>query len=378
MNLDTSRRWSILAAAVVVFFLATTAHVWDGETGLTRLICFGDAFTPRSVPAMSEASPHIHRDSYGYDAQFYAQMAFDPLLLREETAAAMDLAPYRFRRIFMSWVAWLGGAGQPAAILNIFALINVGAWLWMAWLLRHWCRPNTADGFVRWAGCLLSLGAIASWQFALTDLLAMALVLAALRLLERGRSHSAAAALSLAILTKETAVLAGIMGLDGIGGGWKAWRRRCIFGLITVLPMALWTAYLGFRGFHPAAGSSENFALPGFGLWEQLREAFRFLTEGRKGDLVVVLSLIVQAVGLLWFRRPRSPVWRVGAVHVVLGLVLGRAVWEGYPGAACRVLLPLTVAFNLTIPRDTRWKWAWLVGGNLSAVLGINALYWWW
>ena len=54
-------------------------------------------------------------------------------------------------------------------------------------------------------------------------------------------------------------------------------------------------------------------------------------------------------------------------------LCLGTAVWEGFPGAATRVLLPLTLAFNLVVTR-TRAPLAWLVAGNLTVFSGLLAL----
>jgi hypothetical protein len=40
-------------------------------------------------------------------------------------------------------------------------------------------------------------------------------------------------------------------------------------------------------------------------------------------------------------------------------------VWEGYPGAASRVLLPMALAFNVLVPRGRAW-WAVLLLGNLT------------
>ena len=67
-----------LAASLV--FLACVASMWEPGTGFTRLIRFGDYFSPRAVPQLREVPIHVYEDSHGYDAQFYAQMALDPLL----------------------------------------------------------------------------------------------------------------------------------------------------------------------------------------------------------------------------------------------------------------------------------------------------------
>jgi hypothetical protein len=53
--------------------------------------------------------------------------------------------------------------------------------------------------------------------------------------------------------------------------------------------------------------------------------------------------------------------------------MIGTAVWEGYPGACTRVLLPLTLAFNLLAHR-TRAALAWLILGNLGVGAGFLVL----
>jgi hypothetical protein len=63
----------------------------------------------------------------------------------------------------------------------------------------------------------------------------------------------------------------------------------------------------------------------------------------------------------------------VGAGFAVLMALLGGAVWEGFPGAASRVLLPMTLAFNILVPRGRAW-WAVLLVGNLSVLVSPDAL----
>jgi hypothetical protein len=55
----------------------------------------------------------------------------------------------------------------------------------------------------------------------------------------------------------------------------------------------------------------------------------------------------------------------------VMMLCLGTAVWEGFPGAATRVLLPLNLAFNLLAHR-VRAGLGWLLAGNLTVFAGLD------
>ena len=52
---------------------------------------------------------------------------------------------------------------------------------------------------------------------------------------------------------------------------------------------------------------------------------------------------------------------------------LGQNVWAGYPSAATRVLLPMTFAFNLLLPKG-RWFWSLVVVGNLNIVTALREL----
>jgi hypothetical protein len=54
--------------------------------------------------------------------------------------------------------------------------------------------------------------------------------------------------------------------------------------------------------------------------------------------------------------------------------LLGTAVWEGHPGAATRVLLPMAVAVAVLQVR-TRAAWGWIAAAGLSVASGVLALW---
>ena len=50
-------------------------------------------------------------------------------------------------------------------------------------------------------------------------------------------------------------------------------------------------------------------------------------------------------------------------------------VWGGFPGAAPRVLLPMTVGFNILLQQDApRRFWLWYVLGNAGLVYAPSLL----
>jgi len=156
----------------------------------------------------------------------------------------------------------------------------------------------------------------------------------------------------------------------------RGWLRRGGLILLAVLPLAGWWWYLRSAAGSSSAGSA-NFAWPlagWIGRWSELVqltrfEANRWLVAGAWLD---VIALAVQMIYLLVRPQWRDPWWRLGAFFAVLGLCLGPAVMEGLPGAAARVLLPLTLAFNVVAVRRTALLW--LVLGNLSVFGGVLSL----
>jgi len=83
-----------------------------------------------------------------------------------------------------------------------------------------------------------------------------------------------------------------------------------------------------------------------------------------------VLSLTAQWLFFVLRWRPTERWWRVGVAFAVMMAFLSTPVWEGYPGAATRVLLPMTLAFNVLVPRGRRWLPLLLVG-NLSVAASV-------
>jgi hypothetical protein len=92
-----------------------------------------------------------------------------------------------------------------------------------------------------------------------------------------------------------------------------------------------------------------------------------------RAELLVLVAMTVQWLFFVLRPRWRDPWWRLGASYSVLMVVLGDAVWEGYPGAASRVLLPMTLAFNVSLPRGGRWLTI-LILGNLLVWPSVDTL----
>jgi hypothetical protein len=368
--------WFWAALLVMVLFAGLIVRYHHPGTGWTSLISIGSKMEKHRVDALVQTGPHIVEGSHGYDGQFYVQLALHPLLRSAELEPAIDDPAYRARRMLMPWAAWLLGAGQPAWIVQAYALLNPLCWLLLAVLLWRWLPPVNADNFLRWAGVLGSHGVCMSVRHSLTDAPSLLLLAAAMCWWEGQRHKPAVVALAAATLTKETAVLAGVLWAQPPLRGWRQCGRLALIGGLVIAPLALWLGYVRWRfGATPGEEGLNNFTLPLAGLagkWAETLGEIRREGWSRYNfpTLLTVAALSVQLAFFLFRWRWREAWWRVGGVFAVLGLFVSQPVWEGHPGAATRVLLPMMLAFNLLVPRGRRWLPV-LLAGNLSLVAGV-------
>ena len=369
------RRWLLRAAALaaVVLFVALIARFWHPVYGFTSLIQLDAPNDDLKIAAFRTFPVYVHRDNGGYDGLYYAQIAHDPTLRDPALPRAMDNFAYRARRILPPALAWVLGAGQPAWIIHTYPLLNVLAWFALAVLLWQLLAVSDARGLLAWTGVLFSAGALASVRLALTDLIALTILAAALLAAERSRRHSATALLAAAALARETSLLA----FAGLAERPVFSLRTGLRALLVAVPLAAWLVYLRWR-VGPADAGWANFTLPGSGLVEKWVAATSALFTVADHTLafstwLATLGLTTQAVFFATRWRPDDRWWRVGLAYTVLLLFLGTAVWEDFPGAALRVLLPLTLAFNVLVHR-TRAPLAWLLLGHLTVFAGFVAL----
>ncbi|MEO6568603.1 MAG: glycosyltransferase family 87 protein [Opitutaceae bacterium] len=365
--------------ATVSVFIGFAAQFYIPGKGFTYLVVFGGKESSRYIPALRAIDHFEDQDSDGYDAQYYAQIAMRPWLSNPKLRAAVDNLPYRARRILFSWTAYGLGGGDPARALHIYAVQNIFCWLALSVLLLRWFPANSWENFVRWFGVLFSFGLCFSVRASLVDGPSLLLIAIGVMLLEQGRLWWSALLLGVAGLGKETNLLAAV-GLPWPKPTFHSWLMSIVRGLIVVIPLLLWMEVLWFwLGITGEAGL-RNFDLP-FAAYAR-KWAVTIGKLQSEGDATLaqwtILMLVSISVQWLYFvLRPRwrDPWWRIGAAYALLMAVLGDAVWEGYPGAASRVLLPMTLAFNIAVPRGrTLFWWAVLLLGNLTVIFSHDTL----
>lgn len=362
----------LLFVGCTLLFLWGVSQFYDPKTGFTSLISIGDILNESKVTTLRRLPHYVYQDSAGYDGAYYVQLALHPTLDNPELTRAIDNLPYRARRILFCWIAWALGVGQPAWVVQAHALLNVLCWLGLAALLLRWFPPDKWENFLRWFGVMFSHGVGTSVRHSLVDAPSLLLVALAIAWLERGSRARAGAMLALAGLGKETSVLAVAALADPRARSWRAWLRFGFTALAVVLPLLAWMGYVRLK-FGPADDPGlGNFTVPFRGLAEKWADALvAFKTEEDPwmawGVLAATMAVTVQLLFFVLRRQWDAAWWRVGAVFALMTVFLSTPVWEGYPGAFTRVLLPMSLAFNVLVPRGVRWLPLLLIG-NLSVL----------
>ena len=354
----------------LVLFATLVLLKFSPQTGFTSLIRFGEKWNGHRHSSLRTLPLSVVPASNGYDGQFYAQIALDPTLRDVELAHVVDAPAYRARRILSPALAALLGLGNPWWTIQAYSVLNVLAWLLFAWLLQRQIGGSDWMAYARWFGCMFSMGALESVRQSLADLPALLLLLLAVEAHSRARFNQSSWWLAMGNLAKETSVLSAVALLGDFSPGRLPWRRFLLSLAACVMPVAAWLIYVGLRFPAPDGGNGfGNLTWPLLGLLDHLKTCLSAMGSGDfdgrySMGMVAVMGFLVQIVVLWRSPSPGSAWWRIGAAYSVLFVLLSPWVWSGY-WAACRAVLPMTVAFNLLLPSQ-RHFWPLWVLGNLT------------
>jgi hypothetical protein len=197
-------------------------------------------------------------------------------------------------------------------------------------------------------------------------------------LAEKGRPWLSALVLGISALGKETNILGGAALARPETNSVRGWLTVALRGAVILLPLLIWLGLIRYWLGPSNDLGVRNFTYPLYGYFEKWGDTLSDLMAEGSGSfarysLFMLISLTVQFGFFALRPRWRDAWWRVAIGFSVMMIFLGQAVWEGYPGAAARVLLPMTLAFNILVPRGRRW-WAVLLLGNLSVFVAPDVL----
>lgn len=313
------------------------------------LLRLGDAF--RHPPELAGA-PLFPGD--GYDGQFFAALATDPLLLRPATPLYFDAPAYRAGRIGLPLLAWVLAAGNGRLAILVYQILSWILGVLIVWTTARWLEDEGQSAW--WAAPLIVTGGLLSSFFgSMPDPAALSLAVLALWL-NATRRRGVVPLLVAAVLIRDTMVI------PALAVALEAARDRK-FGLAAraigapVVALVAWRAYVVSRGLSGMDVPGGNFALPLTWLPEKLAQSF-------DGPEVMALTGAALAVAGGVLLLPRIARWTAleasYAGFVVMALSLSRlnyiVVWWGY----ARSLLPLAVLSVLVAGRmGPGWRRAW-------------------
>jgi hypothetical protein len=368
-RLNAVARSPVVRLAAIGFVLGFFAWRWDATTGFTGLMRFGDENAARRLPVLQDL-PIAGSPRYGYDGQFYAQIAVEPDVTDPALAHALDKPSYRPRRILLPLLAHALGAGRPWVVLQVFALLHAAAWLWFAAVCWRLLPPTDWRATAAWLCLVLGVGVLDCVRLTLTDLPAALLLALAARAMELGRPAATAAWVLLAGLTREVS-LAGALVVQHARGGWRTFGLRAA----GTAPVLGWCAWLAWRLPGPV-GHEGNIDWPGAAFVRQEWQNAGALLTGSTNPGVVFgliggIGLAAQSLFVLreWRSFASNPWVRIGLPFAVLFWLIGVDPWLDYRAVA-RDCLPMTLVFNLLWARRAGAHPLWLLA-NLGVIDGV-------
>jgi hypothetical protein len=172
--------------------------------------------------------------TWGYDGQFYYQLAGHPI----HAYQYMDNAPYRYQRIFYPLVVAVFSLGLAPLIPYMMVLVNGLAIVLSVEIMSRLLAKQQLSS---WLSLPVGLyfGQAAAFLFDTAEPFALFLVCAGFWFIVERRIPWAALCMGLAALTRETSVI--------FAGGYvayflwrKEWRSAALFTGLGVLPILLW------------------------------------------------------------------------------------------------------------------------------------------
>jgi hypothetical protein len=181
---------------------------------------------------------HIKSGTWGYDGQFYYQIARNP----PGAAQYMDNAPYRYQHLLYPLLTWLLSAGQTPLVPYVLLLINL---LSIAGSVEIVARLLVKRGLSPWFSLALGLyyGLAVGLTFDTTEPFTFLLIGLGVWQLDRQQYMQAALWMGLATLSRETAVLFPLF-LAVSAAFHQRWKETFSLLGLGVLPLAIFLGVL--------------------------------------------------------------------------------------------------------------------------------------
>jgi hypothetical protein len=208
----------------------------------------------------SQVTIQVLANSPGYDGQFYYRFALNPFTSKQvDFGITIDNPPYRHQRILYPLLVWLLSVGKQGWVPIWMIALNYLLLIALAYLGATYAsslgRPAILGiAFALYPGFVLSL------LRDLSEILEVFLLVSGLILINRERYNLATVFLSLAVLTRETAILLPVGFL--LAYIWSREIPKRVF-VVPILVYCVWQLILFFNwGQFPLLAGGSNIATP--------------------------------------------------------------------------------------------------------------------
>jgi hypothetical protein len=234
--------YALLGVVATGSWQAATVHFNYGDKW-TALFCTGDHYP---IPPELAAGTYIFRSSWGYDGEFYRNIAHDPWF-QKGWSKYLDAARLRHARILVPGLAWLLAAGQAQYVDAAYvAIVLLCVYLGVYWLSRYAVAHARSPA---WGlGILLVPGTLISIDRMTVDIALIALCAGFVWHLKRESAVGLYAVLVLAGLARETGLL--LTAACCLQALWMRRWRQALLWATSALPALAWYAFVATQSPH--------------------------------------------------------------------------------------------------------------------------------
>src|SRR5215813_83017 len=248
-------------------------------------------------PALVPNKLTVIKNSAGYDGQFYYRLALDPFTSRRtDFGVTLDIPSFRHQRILYPFLAWVLSVGNAGLVPWMMLFINYSALCLLGWLGGVYAQAFKQHAL--W-GLFLPLfpASLMSLTRDLVEALEVTLLVSSLLLLRRGKHVWGGALLTLAVLTKESAlIVAGAAMLSHIACRLRV-KTECIrwqYFTPPIVTFMIWQTALFFNWHElPVFAGKMNIGIPFYGFICFLLDAATFQTPLQRRSFPELILLII-------------------------------------------------------------------------------------
>lgn len=226
--------------------------------------------------------------NYGYDGQFYYRLALNPFTTKvEEFGITLDNPAYRHQRIIYPLISWIISLGNKNFVPTILLLVNFIAILLIGFIGGYFAQSLKLHSF--WGLVfIIHPGFPYTLSRDLTEILQACFLLSAIFLIKRNNFLISAIFLTLAILTKETALIIVVVLL-------LTFKSR--YFIIPIIVYLIWQIVLFLIwGQTPVLLTNAAFGTPLLGLGSYLHSTLNLVTYSQRVGFIQLCFLLIFAL----------------------------------------------------------------------------------